>query len=128
MAWVRCGCCSTKRFPTVVGSKLRDVNAPVGKDPCAKVPEPYDRSYGRTPVLWWVYCQERGRTSKIPKPPRTAVLPLRNGSHAKPTRGWKLRRVWFEAQRVFTGVSAMLVRVVKTAKLLWASVGRGTGS
>src|ERR1700731_942712 len=38
----------------------------------------------------------RGRTSKVPKPPRTEVLPVRNGSQAKPTRGSKLRRVGFE--------------------------------
>src|SRR5882672_1067045 len=40
---------------------------------------------------WWAI----GRISKTPKLPRTAVLPLRNGSQANPTRGSKLRRVEF---------------------------------
>ena len=37
----------------------------------------------------------RGRTSNIPKPPRTEVFPFRNGSQAKPTRGAKFRTVGF---------------------------------
>src|SRR5437667_12388799 len=37
-----------------------------------------------------------GSTSKMAKPPRTAVFPLPLGSQAKPNRGSKLRRVGFE--------------------------------
>src|SRR5215471_2451576 len=38
----------------------------------------------------------RGSTSKMAKPPRTAVFPLPRGSQAKPNRGSKLRVVGFE--------------------------------
>src|SRR5712664_2861883 len=54
----------------------------IGKPPCAR-------------TNW----DGRGSTSKTPKPPRRAVLPLWNGSHANPTRGSKLRSVGFEKKR-----------------------------
>src|ERR1700682_2061211 len=40
-----------------------------------------------------------GSTSNRPIPPRTAILPLRNGSHANPMRGSKLWSVGFDNKR-----------------------------
>src|SRR5580704_2761756 len=42
-----------------------------------------------------------GRTSNIPNPPRTEVLPEPNGSHAKPNLGSKFLRVGFVSKTVF---------------------------
>src|SRR6202049_3560612 len=57
-----------------------------------------DESPALSEVYWkkgteWVvmsaYCYGSGRTSNSPTPPRTAIFPLWNGSHAKPIRGSK---------------------------------------
>ena len=45
--------------------------------------------HGADDVLLSINSYGSGRASNIPKPPRTAVLPLWNGSHAKPIRGSK---------------------------------------
>src|ERR1700730_1925009 len=100
----------------------------LGNDPGGKLEAPANRPKGSVEVLPCVNTQGIGSTSKIPKPPRTAVLPLLKGSHEKPMRGSKLRSVWFDAHRGFTGTSAMLVRVGNTANESCASVGSVTGS
>ena len=70
--------------------------------------------------------QTPGSTSKIPKPPRTAVLPLLNGSHAKPTRGAKFLSVGFFGQRVFDrhGGSAVNVFYREETIVIFRYVGR----
>src|SRR5207244_5725415 len=45
--------------------------------------------HGAEEVLLSINSYGSGRASNMPKPPRTAVLPLRNGSQAKPIRGSK---------------------------------------
>src|SRR6266852_472252 len=44
-----------------------------------------------------------GSTSKIPKPPRTAVFPFFKGSHEKPIRGSKFLEVGLLAIKLLTG-------------------------
>src|SRR5438477_11822081 len=63
--------------------------------PCALVTTPARRN-GVATLCGWKKYPGRGKTSKIAKPPRTAVFPLPRGSQAKPNRGSKLRRVGLE--------------------------------
>src|ERR1700688_3359712 len=46
------------------------------------------------------YSYGSGRASNIPKPARTAVLPLWKGSQAKPMRGSKFLRVGFLVEKL----------------------------
>src|SRR6202035_4428323 len=69
--------------------------APVGNEPGAKFPALSCSPNGAGLVSAWVNSIMRGNTSKIPKDPRIAVLPLWNGSQEKPTRGSKLCNVGF---------------------------------
>src|SRR5437764_15331883 len=50
-----------------------------------------------------VQTYDIGRTSKIPNPPRTAVLPPPKGSQEKPILGSKLRGVGFDFHMLLTG-------------------------
>src|SRR3984885_7875118 len=75
---------------------LSSENASVGNDPGGRFSAVPERKKGAVFASLDEYCWSNGRTSNIPKPPRTDVLPSRNGSHAKPTRGSKFRNVGFE--------------------------------
>src|SRR5215469_1231243 len=57
--------------------------------------------HGADDVLLSINSYGRGRASNIPKPPRTAVLPLWNGSQAKPIRGSKFLVVGLWVQKLF---------------------------
>src|ERR1700732_1017089 len=71
---------------------VRELNAPVGNEPALKFVPFADREKGTVPSTVCRKFTGSTSTSNIPKPPRTAVLPLRNGSHQKPTRGSKSRK------------------------------------
>src|SRR5713101_1107540 len=71
-------------------------NAPVGNEPTGKVVEFPSLKNGAEKIsLNWIRYGN-GRTSNIPKPALTDVFPSPKGSHEKPTRGSRLRRVGFE--------------------------------
>src|SRR3984885_7822049 len=70
--------------------------AAVGNDPGGRFSAVPERKKGAVFASLDEYCCSTGRTSNIPKPPRTDVLPSWNGSQAKPTRGSKFRNVGFE--------------------------------
>ena len=67
------------------GTPARFGNAPTGKLLAARL-----SAKGGAWDSDWLITQLPGSASKIPKPPRTDVLPSRKGSQAKPTRGSKL--------------------------------------
>src|SRR6266478_10104544 len=71
-------------------------NAPVGNEPAGKVVEfpSLENGAEKISLNWTRYGN--GRTSNIPKPALRDVFPSRKGSHEKPTRGSKLRRVGLE--------------------------------
>src|SRR5665213_2796905 len=68
------------------------------------------------------YSYAKGRTSNSPKPPRIEVLPFRNGSQAKPSRGSKLWRVGF-AKKGLPTVTVAAVGVSSLPSLAWTSDG-----
>src|SRR5579863_9044577 len=75
---------------------FRNGNAPATKLPWGSLLDEPCRAKGAATPCVVKNSMGSGSTSKTPKPPRTEVLPLWNGSQAKPTRGSKLRRVGFE--------------------------------
>src|ERR1700682_4405288 len=56
--------------------------------------------YGAVETILSTNSYAKGRASKTPTPPRIAVLPLWNGSQAKPMRGSKFLRVAFLVKKV----------------------------
>src|SRR5260370_24046286 len=88
---------------------------------------PPSTAFGSAPIIWKgavaaVFKPNsygNGRTSKIPKPPRTAVFPFLKGSQEKPMRGSKFLVVGLFAIKLLTGtgphavgLAAQFARVV----------------
>src|SRR3974390_3302057 len=72
------------------------VPMPVGKVPWPGLVSTAFAWNGAVCTLFKATMKGRGRTSKIPPPPRTAVLPSPKGSQANPMRGSKFFIVGFD--------------------------------